>query len=155
MTMYMPRHQRALIRLVSTLLTILMLASVAGAVFITDGTSNTFTDGSVRFRGFDPVLEIGNNGQKVFVTGKVNCTAGERVQILARLTQRTTGGYAEGSWKGICTGHLQVWNTEAVARGESKFEPGVAEAVAFGQSSENGRITDVLQWLDDVTVVNQ
>ena len=126
---------------------------IANANFITDGSSNTFLDGSVRFRGFDSMLAVSDNGHRVFVTGKVNCTAGQKVQILARLTQRSTGALAEGSWKGECTGHLQVWQTEAVSRGEAKFENGASEAVAFGVSSENGKTTDVLQWLDDVTVV--
>ena len=151
MRINLPSHKSIAISVLTGLT--LIMTGAARAAFITDGTSNIFADGSVRFRGFDSILAVSNNGRRIFVTGKLNCTAGDRVQVLARLTQRTTGAVAEGTWKGECTGHLQVWDTEAVSRSEAKFENGASEAVAFGVDSVDGKATDVLQWLDDVTLV--
>ena len=77
------------------------------------------------------------------------------VQIHVTVTQRSTGAVAEGNWKGECTGAAQTWWTDAVTRGSTVFEPGEAQGVGFGVTLNRGKTTDRIQWLDEVSLIQQ
>jgi len=134
--------------ILAVIVLIFMAIGIAHARFINDGTSNTLTR-------FDPTLEVNDNGRRVFVTGTVDCTAGGKVQIHVSITQSSTGAVAEGNWKGECTGSLQTWVTDAVVHGSGELEAGDAQGVGLGITSSSGKSTDALQWLNEITLVQQ
>jgi len=68
-----PSRRSISISLCAALGLVFAMTVIANANFITDGTSNTFLDGSVKFRGFESMLAVSDNGHRIFVTGKVNC----------------------------------------------------------------------------------
>jgi hypothetical protein len=104
---------------------------------------------------FDPTLKVHDNGRRVSVTGTVDCSAGERVQIHVRITQRSTGAVAEGNWKGKCTGSLQTWEIDAVVHGSGELEAGAAQGVGLAVTSSRGKSTDAIQWLNEITLIQQ
>ena len=134
--------------LLAAIVLIFMVTSMAQAGFINDGTSNSLTR-------FDSTLEVNDNGRRVSVTGTVACTAGEKVQIHVSITQSATGAVAEGNWKGDCTGSLQTWGTDAVLQRSGEFEAGDAQGVGLGVTSSHGKSTDAIQWLDEITLMQQ
>lgn len=123
----------------------LLCNAIAGA--------EVFADGSVRVTRFDPALSLNASGRRVFVTGTVECTQGEKVQLHLTISQRLTGAVAEGNWKGVCTGNPQVWETDAVTQADGKFQLGAAQAVGFGVTISQGKPTDAIQWFDDITLL--
>jgi hypothetical protein len=44
----------------------------------------------------DPVAIVADNGRHLIVTGPIECTHGERVELRVTVTQRETGAVAEG-----------------------------------------------------------
>src|SRR5262245_27401607 len=86
-------------------------------------------------------------------TGPVACTAGERSFLRVTVTQRTTGAYAEGSTRVVCSGETEHREIHAVAQGDQTFEEGPATAVALDRTIARGTITDAHQWLVEITLV--
>jgi len=114
-------------------------------------TSVTFA--KVARNTIDPVAVVSQDGRHLFVTGPVECTAGERSRLRVTVSQRSTGAVAEGRTFDTCTGGAQQWEVEASILGKVKFEEGPATAVAIAVTSDRGRATDAHQWLVNVTLV--
>ncbi len=136
--------------LLATTVFIFMTVSMAQAIFLDDPLRRIE---GIPSTGFDLTLEVNDNGRRVSVTGPVDCTAGEQVQIHVSITQRSTGAVAEGNWKGECTGSLQTWGTDAVVHGNGEFEAGAAQGVGLAVTSRRGKSTDAIQWLNEITLV--
>ena len=100
----------------------------------------------------DPAGALTKNGFFLKVTGPINCTTGEVVDLRVTVTQRTTGAVAEGYERLRCTGNDQVWRAELLRLSREAFEAGPAIAVAIARTSENGRATDAHQWLVNMTL---
>ncbi len=131
----------------------LLVATVGTLCVATVGYATFLGDGSVRATKFDPVLVVNASGRRLFLTGTVECTQGENVQLHLTISQRLIGAVAEGNWKGVCTGNQQLWETEAVTRAGANFEPEAAQAGGSGVTLSQGKSTDAIQWLDGVVLV--
>jgi hypothetical protein len=104
----------------------------------------------------DPVAVATDDGRHLIVAGPVVCQpAGERLHTRVTVTQRTTGGIAEGGTLDRCTGEDQEWEVHAPVRGERSFEEGPATAVAVARTIDRGEITDAHQWLVNITLVEE
>ena len=66
----------------------------------------------------DPVAIVAGGGRHLIVTGPINCTAGERVELRVTVTQRTTGAVAEGYAIFNCAGVSEQWEVHAVTHGK-------------------------------------
>lgn len=97
-------------------------------------------------------LVLRPNDRLVEVRGGIACTAGERFRVRVVVNQSTSGAYAEGHTQGFCTGVNQIFTLLAVARGATRFEPGMARAEAFATTYFYGQPTDTHTWWRDVTL---
>lgn len=102
----------------------------------------------------DPVATITDNGRRLRVTGPIQCTVNERVELRVTVTQRSTGAVAEGTTRFTCTGDLQHWKVRASIQGHETFEEGPATAVALALTTDHGKTTDALQWLVNIALAN-
>src|SRR5262249_33923700 len=114
-------------------------------------TENGFCK-TVTVSAFHGTAFIGGDGRRVYLTGPLTCPEGAQVRPLpASLTQRFGGAVAEGSLVELeCTGQDQEFQIEAHARTPTAFQPGPARACALLTLSDNGQISDVVQWCVDI-----
>ena len=103
----------------------------------------------------DPVAIVAGGGRHLIVTGPIECTRGERVELRVTVTQRTTGAVAEGYAIFNCAGVSEQWEVHAVTHGKAIFEEGPAIAVAVATTSSRRETTDAHQWLVDITLVEE
>ena len=121
-----------------------LLAAGAGALALTTG-------GTVKIKplpsGFDTTGKVSTGGRVLEVGGPLACTSGGRVRIEVTVTQRKTGAFARGTWRGACAGREQEWIVKkARARGSADFRPGQTEACAAAVGRNIRRATDATQW---------
>ena len=98
-------------------------------------------------------LTLRTNDRLIAVRGGIACTRGEQFRVNVVVTQGTTGAYAEGHGQGFCTGEKQVFTLLAVARGSTRFAPGLARAEAFAATLAHGTVTDTHSWWRNVVLV--
>ena len=98
---------------------------------------------------------MAGGGRHLIVTGPIECTQGERVELRVTVTQRETGAVAEGYAFFTCTVETQQWEVHAVTHSKATFEEGPATAVAIASTTSRGTATDAHQWLVDVTLVGE
>ena len=101
----------------------------------------------------DTTAVLPEGGRSVVISGPIECEAGERVHVLIRVTQRTSGAIAEGRALLACTGEEGPWVIEAEVAGRQRFAPGAATAVAVAWTVRRGVATDAHQWLVPVTLL--
>ena len=70
----------------------------------------------------DPVAVVAGAGRHLVVTGPIECTQGERVELRVTVTQRETGAVAEGYAVFNCSGVIEQWELHAVTHGKATFE---------------------------------
>ena len=103
----------------------------------------------------NPSAEIFNYGRQVVLTGPLRCSEQGNTALRVTLTQRSTGAVAEGQIVFECSTNLQQWTVVANTRGQQRFEPGPAVAVALGHvRSSSGGSEDAHQWLVNVNLYN-
>jgi len=103
----------------------------------------------------DPVGIVADKGRQVTVTGPIAVTAGERTELRVTVTQRSTGGVAEGVIFFTGSGQTNQWEITAVAGGRATFQAGPATVVGLARSSIKGQATDAHQWLVNVTLLHE
>jgi hypothetical protein len=106
----------------------------------------------------DPVATVSNHGRHLIVTGPIQCTQQEKTFIRVTVTQRTTGAWAEGHTRIVCTEDIQQWEVHAVTDSKATFEEGPATAVAFARIVDRKvdiTDTDPHQWLVNITLVEE
>jgi len=110
----------------------------------------------VAYNTIDDLAVVSGDGRHVDVTGPLEVTAGERVELEVTITQRSTGAVAKGSLVFTATGEEQRWAVRATTVGRAVFEPGSAWAVGLAVTTGTaGSPTDASQWLVNVTLVQQ
>ncbi len=109
----------------------------------------------VTMNTIDPVGIVANQGRQVTVTGPIAVTTGERTELRATVTQRSTGAVAEGIIFFTGTGQTNQWQITAITEGRAAFEAGPATVVGLARSSVNGHATDAHQWLVNITLLNE
>ena len=102
------------------------------------------------FNTINPVSIVSSDGREVVVSGPIQCEEGDYLQLRVTVTQRTTAAVAETVWNGVCAGRVQKWEVTALAKGESRFEEGPAQACALATSTRSGKQSDADQWCVDV-----
>ena len=112
------------------------------------------TSAAIARNTINPDVELGNRGRTATVTGPIECTAGDTLQIRLTVSQAQTGAWGEGLNFIRCTGELQLWSVKVFALGLSRFESGMAQACAFGITRHGLKVTDTRQWCaaNDVTL---
>jgi hypothetical protein len=104
----------------------------------------------------DDVAVVSPDGRHLDVTGPLEVTSGERVELEVTITQRSTGAVAKGSLVFTATGEEQHWAVRATTVGRAVFEPGSAWAVGLAVTTEQGgNATDAHQWLVNITLVQE
>jgi hypothetical protein len=104
--------------------------------------------------GFAATAVIRDGGRLVRIGGPVDCAEGHRVSIHVTLTQRRTGAYGRGTWRGRCTLAPREWRLSSVrAQGRARFVPGRAHACGAGVAFRGTAAQDAAQWCDDVRLV--
>ena len=111
--------------------------------------------GSIWDNTINPVAIVSSDGREIVVSGPIRCDEGNCFQIRVTVTQRTTGAVAETVWNGDCVGRVQKWEVTALAKGESRFEEGPAQASALLTSARGGKALDAYQWCVDVILAEQ
>lgn len=99
-------------------------------------------------------LVLSANDRHIIVVGRMHCTQGERFRIDVTLQQAATGAYAEGHTQATCSGEIQLWEVDAVARGPVPFKSGPASASAVATTWARGRLTDTFHWSRNLTLVH-
>jgi hypothetical protein len=123
------------------------LAVVAAALF----SSTVFA--AIATNTIDALATVSPSGNGIRVTGPIQVTADERVEVRATVTQRSTGAVAEGSTMFRGTGASQQWEAVVHVRGDAKFIPGPATAVGMASTFVRGKAADAHQWLVNITLV--
>lgn len=100
----------------------------------------------------DPIAILSSNNRQVLVTGPIDCTKGEKLSLEVVLTQRETNAIAKGTLETACTGDIQKWEINTRAEDGTTFKDGNATAWALATTRNHGKITDIDQWLRDVTI---
>ena len=95
----------------------------------------------------DAAGTIADHGRQVVLTGPLQCTQVEWVDLRVTVTQRTTGAVAEGRVRLRGGTAVQEWAVAAATQGSAAFEAGPATAVAIAVTSAKGEVTDAHQWL--------
>lgn len=99
-------------------------------------------------------LTLRLNDRLIEVRGGIACTRGEQFRVNVVVTQTATGAYAEGQGQAFCTGEKQVFTLLAVARGATRFAPGLARVEAFAATLAHGTVTDTHSWWRNVTLIH-
>jgi hypothetical protein len=94
----------------------------------------------------ESTLELSLNQRHVAVAGHIHCTAGEQVRVDVTIRQEATGAQGIGHTRDFCTGEVQNWRAQAVARGPVKFALGPAQACAVAITRLKGKVTDDFSW---------
>ena len=100
----------------------------------------------------NPTGSLSGDLHHLTLTGPIECTAGETAHLRVTVTQRTTSAFAEGIGRVTCTGVLQTWQVELSKAGSESFQEGAAIAVALAHTTDRGKLTDMHQWLVNVTL---
>jgi hypothetical protein len=111
--------------------------------------------GKVIANTIDTTAFVSRDGSQILVRGPITGTAGERCDLRATVTQRSTGAIAEGGVHLRLNGSNQTWVLEAEIVGDAAFVPGPATVVAAAVTSKRGDATDAHQWLVNVTLVRE
>ena len=102
----------------------------------------------------DPAGAISDNGRLVVLTGPIQCTQSEWIDLRVTVTQRARGAVAEGHLRVLGSTAVQQWVIAAPTQGGASFEAGPATAVALMATSLNGQVTDAHQWLVEVILTD-
>ena len=100
----------------------------------------------IRSNTIDPNATLGSSGRTVEVSGPIACDEGERLWILVGVAQASSGAWGTGLTVLKCTGELQRWSVKVLALSGAAFEPGHAQACAFGVTRKHATTTDTRQW---------
>jgi len=103
----------------------------------------------------DRVAILTDNGRGVIVTGPIECSESQPIELEVTVTQRQTGAVAQGRARITCSPTSQQWEVLTQTQGGETFQEGPAIAVAMARSSVRGRADDAQQWLVDVTIVRR
>lgn len=108
----------------------------------------------IRSNTIDPDASLGTYGRTVEVHGPIACDVGERLLIVIGVTQESSGAWGTGLTLVTCTGEIQHWSVKVLALSRAGFEPGGAQACAFGVTTKQGTVTDTRQWcaVDGITI---
>lgn len=140
-------YSRALQRVTACLLAV-VLVTLAGDLVTPSAYAR------IARNTIDDVAVVSPDGRHIDVTGPLQVTADEQVELEVTITQRSTGAVAKGSLVFTATGEEQRWAVRATTVGRAVFEPGSAWAVGLAVTSMHGGITtDASQWLVNVTLV--
>ncbi len=87
---------------------------------------------------------------QVKVTGIIDCTAGQTLQLRATVTQGATTAAGEATER--CTGHIQRWVIYATTSGGARLESGTAHVHVWSKTLEDG---DVFEWDNTVRLAGR
>ena len=104
----------------------------------------------------DETATVIDDGQSVVLTGPIECSQEQWVDMRVTVTQRSTGAVAEGHALILGTKTEQQWEIVADLQGDATFKKGEATAVALATSmKKNGQVDDAHQWLVNMTLVQE
>ena len=90
-------------------------------------------------------------GARVWVTGPIGCTPGERIANAVTVTQPATDARARKRWTRRCTGELQHWQVRARAR-HALFATGGGRVCAVATTRAGSRVTDTRRLCEPVRI---
>ena len=100
----------------------------------------------IRSNTIDPDASVSPYGRTAVVGGPIACDVGERLWVLIGVAQESSGAWGTGLAHLNCTGEIQQWSVTVLALSRNPFEPGPAQACAFGVTRLDGVTTDTRQW---------
>ena len=109
----------------------------------------------VAMNTIDPTARLTDNGRGIVVTGPIQCSEGQPVDLQVTVSQRSTGAVAEGTARITCTPELGQWELRVTTQGNAAFQEGEAIATALARSTQQGNPDDAHQWLVAITLVRE
>ena len=103
----------------------------------------------------DPTAKLTDHGRGILVTGPLQCSEGQPVDLRVTVSQRSTGAVAEGTARITCTPDEQKWDVRITTQGNATFQEGPAIATALARSTQHGDADDAHQWLVEITLVRE
>ena len=128
----------------------------AAAVLILAGTLvGAFADARVAYNTIDSTAKITDNGRGIVVTGPLECTESQPVDLRVTVSQRSSGAVAEGTARITCTPNRAQWEVRITTQGNATFQEGPAIATALARSTQHGDADDAHQWLVAITLIRE
>ena len=129
---------------------------IAAAAMILAGTLVVvFADARITYNTIDSTAKITDNGRGIVVTGPLQCSEGQPVDLRVTVSQRSTGAIAEGTARIRCTPDRAQWEVRITTQGNATFQEGPAIATALARSTQHGDPDDAHQWLVEITLVRE
>jgi len=96
---------------------------------------------------FDRAGLLASGGDRVRLSGPVDCSVGDTVSIRATVSQLSTGAVAEGVWSKPCTGTVLHWHITAIVNDGVHFSTGSADGVGLAVIRDHGVPRSAIQWI--------
>ena len=129
---------------------------IAAATMILAGTLvGAFADARITLNTIDAIAKITDNGRGIVVTGPLECTESQPVDLRVTVSQRSSGAVAEGTARITCTPNRVQWEVRITTQGNATFQEGPAIATALARSTQHGDPDDAHQWLVEITLVRE